>query len=237
MKELISIIIPVYNHAHTLERCFSSIQEQTYRSLEVIVVNDGSTDNFSEVMKNIKESITDFNIKIIEQENKGAAAARNVGFVESVGNYVIFWDADTVAKSRMLEKMKLSLDNHPEASYVYSQFCFGWKKMKSREFNADLLKKVNYIDTTSLIRRDGFVLFDELLQRFQDWDLWLTMLEKNKTGIFIPEVLFKKIIFGRKGYSSWLPSFFYKLPWKNKKIEDYEKYKKIILDKHKIKPA
>jgi glycosyltransferase involved in cell wall biosynthesis len=251
MNPLISIIIPVFNHAHTLERCFKSIFEQTYRPLEIIVVNDGSTDNFDEVIKKIENKNKNLNLnlslKTLRQENKGAAAARNCGFRESSGAYVIFWDADTVAKPDMLEKLKKQLDEHPEASYAYSQFKFGWKKFKCQEFNADDLKKNNYIDTTSLIRRSALVRpsqggsrgvlagpFDPSLKRFQDWDLWLTLLEQNKTGAFVPEVLYTKIVHGRKGMSSWLPKFFYKLRPQSKKIQEFNEAKKIILKKHSL---
>ncbi len=241
MEALISIIIPVYNHARVLRRCLSSIKRQTYRPLEVIIVNDGSTDNFAEVMSNIRRDYSkngaavpdaDWRIKIIEQKNLGAAAARNAGFAESLGNYVIFWDADTVARPNMLQKMKQALDTHPMSSYAYSRFCFGWKKMQSHEFDANLLKKINYIDTTALIRRADFSLFDESLKRFQDWDLWLGLLKKNKTGIFVPEILFKKITRGRKGISDWLPSFVYKLPWKTKKVREYEEARSIVFKKY-----
>ena len=236
MPPLISIIIPVYNHAHTLERCFDSIFKQTYRPLELIIVDDGSNDNFEEVISRLTppyegggEGVV---CKVIRQQNSGASAARNRGFKEAQGEYVIFWDADTVARPEMLERFKRQLDEHPEASYAYSQFKFGWKTMRSQRFKIEDLRLYNYIDTTSLIRRKDSVPFDESLKRFQDWDLWLTMLRQNKTGIFVPEVLFRKIVSGRKGISSWLPSFFYKLPWKNRQVKEYETARTIVLRKH-----
>ncbi len=252
-NDLISIIIPVYNHAHTLGRCLLSVEKQTYRQLEVIIVNDGSTDDFNKVIKHIKTRIS-IPIKVITQNNTGAAAARNRGFKEATGGYVIFWDADTVAKPEMLTKLKAALDRRPEASYAYSQFTFGWKTIKSQPFKVSDLMRVNYIDTTSIIRRSALASypyqgeagrglpssahacgpFDESLKRFQDWDLWLTLAEQNKTGTFVPEVLFKKIVSGRKGISSWLPSFVYRLPWKTKKVKEYEAAKKKILRKHRL---
>ncbi len=249
MPPLISVIIPVYNHAHTLKRCLLSILNQTHQSLEVIIVNDGSTDNFDEVAASCHPEIISgkHSIKVINQENKGAPAARNRGFADSKGEYVIFWDADTLAHPQMLEKMLNALQTHPQASYAYSQFKFGWNKMKSQPFDADKLKKINYIDVTSLIRRESLNChpersegslstcpFDVSIKRFQDWDMWLSMLERGKTGVFVPELLYKKIVFGRTGISNWSPSFVYKLPWKIAKVKKYETAKEIILKKHHL---
>lgn len=231
---LISIIIPVYNHAHTIMRSLDTVSAQTYRPLEVILVNDGSTDNFKEIenllLKNYSQK--DISLKIFHQENLDAGAARNRGFSESTGEYVIFWDADTLGKPEMIETMYQVLQQHPEASYVYSQFKFGWKKIRSQIFDAESLKKMNYIDTSSLQRRRDFVPFDESLARFQDWDRWLTLLEQGKTGFFVPQVLYTKIKRGRIGISSWLPSFWYGLAQKSKKVKKYEAARKIIIEKH-----
>lgn len=238
MNGVISVIIPVYNHAHTLNRCVTTVLDQLRdlpnNDIEIIIVNDGSTDNFQLVIdKILKNEFAKSKIaKVINQENKGAPVARNRSFSESNGEFVIFVDADTICYPRMFAEMLGALQMHPEASYAYSQFRFGWKKMQSHEFDGELLKKINYIDVTSLIRRKDAMIFDESLKRFQDWDLWLTMLKQNKIGVFVPKVLFKKIVWGRMGISSWLPSFMYKLPWKNEKVKEYEAAKEIVMKKH-----
>jgi len=234
MSGTISVIIPAYNHAHTLKRSLSSLKKQTVQPSEVIIVNDGSTDNFNELISELKITLP---IKIIEQENRGANAARNAGLKESRCELVIFWDADTIGRPKMLEKMLFALEQNPKASYAYSRYYFGWKKMKSHTFDPILLQKINYIDQTSLVRRTDLPAegCDASLKRFQDWDLWLTMLENKKTGVLAPEVLYKKIVRGRKGISSWLPGFVFKLPWKIEKVKEYEKAREIILKKHGLK--
>jgi len=234
--KLISIIIPVYNHADSLRRSVESILAQTYRPLEIVVIDDGSTDELEKVLLEIVTLANQkqIDIKVIHQKNCGAPAARNKGFIESKGEYVIFWDADTIGKPEMLLKMVEALEQHPEASYVYSGFKFGWKNFRGCVFSEDNLRENNYIDTTSLLRREDFIPFDETLKRFQDWDLWLNLLEKNKIGFFIPEILYKKIVSGRIGISQWLPSFVYRLPWKTKAVKAYDRAREIILKKHRF---
>jgi hypothetical protein len=76
--------------------------------------------------------------------------------------------------------------------------------------------------------------FDESLKRFQDWDLWLTLLAQNKTGVFVPEVLFKKIVGGRVGMSKWLPKWFYPLFPNSKAVTQYAAARKKIVQKHHL---
>ena len=238
MNELVSIIIPVYNHAHTLPKALDSVLAQTYRPLEVIIVNDGSTDNFKIIAVEIsaEKRYAELNIRIINQENHGAPAARNRGFAEAKGEYVIFFDADTIASTEMIAKMKTALLMNPDAAYAYSGFKFGWKVMRPVVFSGDLLKQNNYIDVTSLIRKPDFPGFDEVIKKFQDWDLWLTLLQKNKTGVCVPEILYKKIVAGRVGISRWLPSFVYRLPWKGQTVNRFEEARQIVLKKHGFAP-
>lgn len=236
---MISIVIPVYNHSKELKKCLKSILRQTYQNYEVIIVDDGSDrDNPKEVVKEFCQKHPQIKVKFISQENKGASSARNRGAKEAQGSYLIFLDADTIMKKEMLEKMLYVLKNHPQASYVYSSFKFGWKKFKCGPFDVDKLRKVNFITTNSMMKRKDFPGFDESLKKFQDWDLWLTMLEQGHIGVWYPQVLFK--IKPRKhGMSKWFPKIFFRIPWKKigiriKELEEYEKAKKIIFQKHRI---
>ena len=210
---------------------------QSYRPIEVIIVNDGSNDGFEEMVPKLTQigRINGVDVKILNQANFGAPKARNEGFLASRGEYVIFWDADTIGESQMLSKMASVLDKKPNISFVYSGFKFGWKTFKSFDFDPEKLKKMNYIDITSMVRRSVFTSFDESLKKFQDWDFWLGLVLQNKKGERINEILYKKIVRGRKGISSWLPSFFYKLPWKSKEVKKYEEAKNIIYKKHHLK--
>lgn len=180
--------------------------------MEAIVVDDGSDNAQKEYLR--KEIVPQFpQVKFIFSEHGGASAARNRGFKESSGQLVIFWDADIVGQPNMLAKMKKALDKHPEASYAYSSFKFGWKKFVCGPFDAQKLQSANFITTTSLIRREHFPGFDKSLNKFQDWDLWLTMLTQGHIGIWVPETLFQ-IINTKGAMSQWLPSLAYQIPWR-----------------------
>jgi glycosyltransferase involved in cell wall biosynthesis len=228
----VSVIIPVYNHASELSKTLESIFSQTFQDLEVIVVNDGSTDDVASVL--FGWQVNRQNLKIVNQANLGAPSARNRGFKESVGRYVIFWDADLTTKPEMLEKMIKVLDEKTEIDFVYSAFNFGWKKFACGSFDANRLKKDNYIHTSSLLRREKFTGFDETLKKFQDWDLWLTLVEKGSRGYWLNEYLFR-VQPRYKGYSSWLPAFIYRFSWLPLPVlKKYNHWKKIVQNKHKI---
>lgn len=228
----ISVIIPVYNHAVELAKALESVFGQTCKYLEVIVVNDGSTDDVNSVL--FGWQVNRQNLKIVNQANLGAPAARNRGFKESVGQYVIFWDADMVAKPDMLEKMAKVLDEKNEVDFVYSSFYFGWKKFACGTFDAARLKKDNYIHTSALLRQEKFSGFDEALKKFQDWDLWLTLAERGNKGYWLNEYLFR-IQPRIKGMSAWLPSIAYRFSWLPlPALKKYNYWKRVVQNKHKI---
>jgi len=231
----ISVIIPTYQHAITLPRALDSIFAQTLAPLEVIVVDDGSTDATVSVLAPYRDKIS-----YIHQQNQGAPVARNRGFQIAKGEFVIFWDADVVAEPTMLEKLAKALTHCPLASWAYSSFWWGRRLFRGHPFNADALRSQNYIHTSALIRRKDFPGFDESLKRFQDWDLWLTMNEQGKVGVFVDEPLYHVLVASdRRSYSRWLPKFVYRIPWKwihwsPSAIRGYEAAHAVIVRKHHL---
>ena len=106
-KILFTIIIPVYNVENYIDKCITSVINQTYKNYEIIVINDGSTDNSKEVLKkyeNIK------NITIIEQKNKGLSAARNMGIKKAKGDYIVLLDSDDYIEEELLEKLENAIN-------------------------------------------------------------------------------------------------------------------------------
>lgn len=107
MKPIISIIIPMYNAASYIEECIMSLQNQTFSNFEIIIVDDGSTDNSFNVCK--KKALNDTRIRLFHQDNRGVSNARAYGVKESRGEYIFFIDADDTVKNTILEILYLKI--------------------------------------------------------------------------------------------------------------------------------
>ncbi len=114
---LVSIVVPVYNAAQTLEKCVGSLTTQTFGKIEILLVNNGSTDNSLDVCKNI--AAKDSRIKVINHYEKGVSTARNRGIDESSGDYVMFVDADDWVDKNVCEVFA-----NLNSKYNYDLFCF-----------------------------------------------------------------------------------------------------------------
>lgn len=205
----ISVIIPSYNHARSLPGCIASLTAQTLPPREIIVVDDGSTDNTQQVLSTLP------NITVLTQPNSGAPTARNNGFARSTGEFVLFADADLLFAPHALATMAQALTSHPQASYAYGGFIFGRKTFRGLPWSSERLHDINYIHTSSLIRRAHFPGFDPAIKRLQDWDLWLTMEEQGYVGVCASTTpLYTARLDGPSRIGShWVPKFFYYFPW------------------------
>lgn len=113
---LVSVVIPCYNQGHFLAEAIQSVKNQTYSNIEIIIINDGSTDITSTVLKSFT------GIKYIEQANLGLPNARNRGTTESKGKYVIFLDADDLLYPHAVEKNLYRLMQDPSLAFVSGRF-------------------------------------------------------------------------------------------------------------------
>lgn len=112
----VSVIVPAYNAAGTIERCLSSLTAQTLSAIEVIVVNDGCTDDTATIVSAYAEH--DGRIRLINQENSGSGAARNAGIARARGRYLAFVDSDDTIEPDMLETMVAAAQEHDAAIAV-----------------------------------------------------------------------------------------------------------------------
>ena len=104
--DLVSVIVPVYNGETELNRCIDSILNQTYKEIELILIDDGSTDSTDEICRDY--AAQDKRVRFFQQCNKGVAAARNRGMDESRGEYIAFIDASDYVEPDYIEKLYLA---------------------------------------------------------------------------------------------------------------------------------
>lgn len=134
MKEKISVIIPIYNVEDYLEQCVESILNQTYTNLEIILVNDGSTDSSGEICDRYKN--IDKRIKVIHKENGGLSDARNYGIEASTGDYIAFLDSDDWAdKNLYMTLYKNIKKNHADISICNFKKYYSDKDIEKQELN------------------------------------------------------------------------------------------------------
>lgn len=121
-----SVIIPVYNAERYLKECINSIIIQTYKNFELILVNDGSTDNSEEICQNYIKN--DKRIKLINQKNSGVSSARNVGIKESTGALILFVDSDDSLEKDAIQTIVNNFDNN-------DLLCYGYKEVYRDYYN------------------------------------------------------------------------------------------------------
>ena len=143
-----SIIVPVYNVEEYIDKCLKSIYNQTYKDFEVIVVNDGTKDNSMEYVKK-------YDAIVINQENKGLSAARNIGASKAKGEYIIFIDSDDYIEKDLLKEINKSLVNNPDV--VRFQIQEVNKEEILNKYNEESFENLNGEDAFKIISNYHFV--------------------------------------------------------------------------------
>lgn len=203
----VSVIIPTYNYGQYIEKSIDSVLSQTYTDFEIIVVDDGSTDN----TKTIIETKYRNKVKYFYQENKGAPAARNRAARESKGEYLAFLDSDDSFFADNIEKKVAALEKNPTIGMVYSDgYCIMGNSIKkssnnyklsaagaklSGDISLMLLKGYRIESTAAVLRAECFNEvggFDEEIVGLDDYDLFLR-ISFNFPVLFIDECLFESI--------------------------------------------
>lgn len=143
---LISIIVPAYNVEKYVEQCIISILEQSYSNIEVIIVNDGSTDNTGQIIDKISES--DSRVRVLHKKNGGVSAARNSGIEMAKGEYLVFVDGDDYISQDYVEYM-LSLIESTNSDFCLSKYCYT-KRGEKQTIN-ECVEKLQPEDATALL--------------------------------------------------------------------------------------
>lgn len=180
----VSVIMPTYNRAHYLSEAIQSVLNQTFRDFELIVVDDGSTDKTTELLKSTHDART----LCIRQEHSGISAAMNTGINASRGKYIARLDSDDIWVPQMLATQVAVLDRRSEVGLVYAMTGemnqAGVRRSgvygRPEFFDGESFKSMIYGDFTSnitiVVRRtclDRVGLYDESFRVNEDWELWL----------------------------------------------------------------
>lgn len=219
---LISVIIPVYNAEAYLERCITSICEQTYKKMEIIVIDDGSTDNTWEIIRDLSEK--DCRIKSYRKKNSGSADTRNYGIRIATGEYIGFVDSDDWISSVMYEKMynsiiendadmavcqtmdcnengdekvrcaykKEVLNNEEAVEKILLTQCSVWNKL----YRAEIIKNVEFLNMKRA--EDGPFMFKVLAQ-----DLRVIFLDEPLYFCFYRKGSLSHTVFSKKTWCVW----------------------------------
>ncbi|QQP69593.1 glycosyltransferase [Carnobacterium sp. CS13] len=191
---IVSVIVPVYNVETYIEECLDSIVKQNYPHLEIIVVDDGSTDDSNQLVKNYLE---DERILFIEQENKGLSGARNSGLKKATGKYILFVDSDDYIGLTMLENL-VSLMEESQADLVRfngAAFVDGMEKTADQDyydFSHRLQEKKIYQEDSFRANSRTFVspVYLYLMKRsiLTEHDLWFREDIIHEDELFTPQV-------------------------------------------------
>lgn len=211
MKNLmtISVVIPCYNSEQTIEACLNSVLAQTERVNEIIVVDDGSSDESISIVKKIFQRATkDIELHLHEQKNSGPSIARNKGMEISKSNFIAFLDSDDKWFSDHIKVSKSFLENNEDYKIVATKYLNAPINFTGEIFFNKLLLK-NYFLTPCVVLNKkvalGFGGFNDKMKFAEDYDLWLNIIFKRK-GYLLDYIgsgnIENKKSFGEKGLSS-----------------------------------
>ena len=191
----VSVIMPCFNHGEFLPEAVASVKNANREDIELIVIDDGSTD---ERTRREMDTLRAQAIRVIRQENRGLGAARNAGVAASQGEYLFPLDADDRMRSAWIDRAIGVLESDPRVGVVYGDAqCFGahTRQWKTGPFERDRLLYTNFIHASALYRRLVWEQnggYDETMpvQGMEDWDFWVGALERGWRFHYLGEIFF-----------------------------------------------
>ena len=209
MQEKVSVIIPMYNSEKTILTCLKSVKNQTYKNIEVIIINDGSQDRSQEIVEKyiMQNNLTTW--RLINQKNHGVSFSRNMGIQESIGEFIAFLDTDDSWNCDKLSKQIHFLKKHQQvfiASLSNRQNISENNMYREYTFK-DMLISNKVITSSVLIRTDiikEFNGFNEFMKYSEDYNLWLKISRKYPIYILQEKLGTYKTDISVKGLSTKL---------------------------------
>ncbi|MET4646857.1 glycosyltransferase family 2 protein [Streptomyces sp. NBC_01724] len=196
---VVSVVIPCHDYARYLPEAVSSVLAQTFRDWELVIVDDGSTDDTVEVTQSLIACHPDRRIRLLQQSNAGVSAARNTGIEASTGRYILPLDADDVIAATMLEKTVGVLDSDPGIAiastdvFTFTDDDLPPQAMPLPAYSRELLLQRLIMFYCSLYRRAAWQTvggYNESMRAGEDWDFWIGCVEHGFDAHHIHEALF-----------------------------------------------
>lgn len=199
----ISVVVPVYNGERTIKRCIDSIIKQTYKNIEIVIVNDGSVDNTYAICNELEKNY-DF-IKVINKKNEGVSQARNTGINHSNGDYIIFVDGDDTVSYNMCELLLTGIEENKKIMTICGMRLVDedFNLIKSLNFNNILNEKNNYI-----YKEDYLLIFKEELLNSPCNKLFSTKIIKENNLKFDSKLAIGEDLLFVMNYIKYIDKFY-----------------------------
>ena len=189
-KSLVSVIVPVYNGSKYIAGCITQVLRQTYKNIELIIINDGSVDNTMEIVNNFASN--ENRLIILSQENKGVSSARNTGLKRAKGDFITFVDVDDLIETNFIERLYFSFFD--DIDIVVSKFTFEDEERRPIIRDTTFLDATFYIDVNYDFKEPfqqlsvaGVMFRSSILQGV----LFDTELSIGEDALFFNEILLK----------------------------------------------
>ena len=195
----VSVVIPCHNYGTFLPQALQSVLAQTFGDWELVIIDDGSTDDSADVARSLIARHPERRIRLLEQANAGVSAARNTGIAAARGRYILPLDADDVIAPTMLEKTTAILDSDPAIAIASTDvFAFTDDNLPPQvlpmpAYSKELLLQRLIMFYCSLYRREAWEAvggYNEDMRAGEDWDFWIGCAEKGFDAHHIHEPLF-----------------------------------------------
>jgi glycosyltransferase involved in cell wall biosynthesis len=208
----VSVVIPCFNYGHHLTEAVETVLAQTLQAFEIIVVDDGSTDDSAAVARSLIDAHPEVSIRLISQPNSGSPGhSRNVGIAAARAEYIVCLDADDMLDLAYLERCAAALDRTPEAAVAYGALqCFGDDHTLTdpREWDTRAELDCNFLTVASMFRRQAWEQVGGIDTEigYEDWDFWIGCIEHGWVGIKAPGALWHYRVHGGGVYEGHVAS-------------------------------